>query len=173
MNSNHISNYRTTLAAAKSAYYSNNIYRNGTNTRTLFSTVNKLLDPKETTTHFTTAHQCQQFPDFINHKVHSIHHQLPPSLSSQSNTPWLTDTAQPTSTLSASHPSSNQHIFQLIMSSRSTQPTFHHGGQGLPPYTLSTHHKNCSIFSVTWYHSLPTQNCLSHNHIEETWPRPK
>lgn len=121
MYSDHITSYKTALNAAKSAYYSNIIQRDGNNTRVLFFTVNKLLKPKETATRFTSALQCQQFLDFINQSsVYSIHHQLTPSLSSQSNTPWLNATVRPTSSLSAFHLRSNQQVSQLIMSSRPT-----------------------------------------------------
>ena len=120
MYSDHITSYKTALNAAKSAFYSNIIHHDGNNTRTLFSTVNKLLKPKETATRFTSALQCQQFLDFMNHKVSSIHHHLTPCLPSQSNTPWLNATVHPTSTLSAFHLPSNQQISQLIMSARST-----------------------------------------------------
>ncbi|KAK0152032.1 hypothetical protein N1851_006603 [Merluccius polli] len=75
----HSTSYKTALNAAKSAFYTNIIHRDGNNTRILFSTVNKQLKPKETA---TSALQCQQFLDFINYKVYSIHHHLTPCLSS-------------------------------------------------------------------------------------------
>lgn len=139
----------------------------GNNIRTLFSTVNKLLKPIETTTQFMSPLQCQQFLDFINHKVHSIHLHLTPSLSSQLDFPWpglvyLLFNCPDSADIPADH------ILQVNY--MSSWYTSHHLGQGLPPCTLLSHYTNCSRLPVNWSCCLPAQNCLSLTHIKETWP---
>ncbi len=74
MYSEHLVSYKVALEKAKSLFYANIISNGQSNTRTLFSTVNKLLKPHNAVS--LSPIQCVSYSNFLNSKIDSIHHEL-------------------------------------------------------------------------------------------------
>ncbi|KAF7641100.1 hypothetical protein LDENG_00294130, partial [Lucifuga dentata] len=118
MYSDHLTHYKNALNAAKSSYYSNIINSGQNNTRTLFSTVNKLLKPTETiASHITPT----AFLEYFTSKIGNIHYHLSTSPSASNDSPlWNTLGPSPSTTLSTFKPASVTHIAKLISRSKSS-----------------------------------------------------
>ncbi len=74
MYSEHLVSYKVALERAKSLFYANIISNGQSNTRTVFSTVNKLLKPHNVVS--LPPIQCVSYSTFLNSKIDSIHHEL-------------------------------------------------------------------------------------------------
>ncbi|KAF7641376.1 hypothetical protein LDENG_00283240, partial [Lucifuga dentata] len=118
MYSDHLTHYKNALNAAKSSYYSNIINSGQNNTRTLFSTVNKLLKPTETiASHITPT----AFLEYFTSKIANIHYHLSTSPSASKDSPlWNTLGLSLSTTLSTFKPTSVTHIAELISRSKSS-----------------------------------------------------
>lgn len=74
--SEHLTNYKNALSAARSSYYANVIHISNGNSKVLFSTVNKLLQPPDNFPLCISTDLCNKFLSFFHTKVDAIHQQL-------------------------------------------------------------------------------------------------
>uniref|UniRef100_UPI00358F88A5 uncharacterized protein n=1 Tax=Myxine glutinosa TaxID=7769 RepID=UPI00358F88A5 len=72
----HIQHYKDALSRARSAYYSQIIHSGSGNPKALFSTINKLLSPLNTTTQSFTIDNCISFLSFFQRKIENIYNSL-------------------------------------------------------------------------------------------------
>ncbi|KAK7915506.1 hypothetical protein WMY93_011267 [Mugilogobius chulae] len=68
--------YKEALNAARSNYYSNLIHSDSKNPKSLFSTINKLLQPCDNTSSSFTVTKCNSFLSFFQSKIDSIYSSL-------------------------------------------------------------------------------------------------
>ncbi|CAL8288082.1 unnamed protein product [Arctogadus glacialis] len=73
----HLTAYKDTLIAAKSAYLSAIFSEPCQNPRTLFSTVSNLLKPRTSTLSTSTPDLCNSFLQFFTDKITAINHCIP------------------------------------------------------------------------------------------------
>ncbi|XP_073328899.1 uncharacterized protein [Pagrus major] len=97
----HLSDYKNALTAARSTYYSQLIHSGSNNPKTLFSTINKLLKPCDNTLTSFTVNKCNSFLSSFQSKIDTIYNQLstPPPMSASPplTPPTTTTTTQPLS----------------------------------------------------------------------------
>ena len=72
----HQQQYKEALNNARSSYYSSIIDSGRNNPKTLFSTINKLLQPMDTISNSFTTSKCNLFLTFFQTKIDTIHNQL-------------------------------------------------------------------------------------------------
>ncbi|KAK5935994.1 hypothetical protein CgunFtcFv8_021300 [Champsocephalus gunnari] len=80
----HLQQYKDALSHARTTYYSQLIHSGSGNPKTLFSTINKLLIPLDTTTQSFTVDKCSSFLTFFQSKIDNLqqlnhHHTSSPS----------------------------------------------------------------------------------------------
>ena len=74
MYSEHLASYKAELESAKTSFYADIIANGQSNTRTLFSTFNKLLKPHNTVS--LSPNQCASVSNFFSSKIDNIHQEL-------------------------------------------------------------------------------------------------
>lgn len=73
----HIFHYKDSIAQAKSNYYSGLIISNKGNTKTLFSLLNKIIQPPDSLpSHLYSIDTCNSLMLFFNEKIHNIHQHI-------------------------------------------------------------------------------------------------
>ena len=72
----HLQQYKDALFHARTTYYSQLIHSGSGNPKTLFSTINKLLSPLDTTTQSFTVDKCSSFLKFFQSKIDNIYSSL-------------------------------------------------------------------------------------------------
>ncbi|KAL6491528.1 hypothetical protein MHYP_G00018730 [Metynnis hypsauchen] len=79
MHKTHLSHYKNAIVQTKSSYYSGLICSNEGNTKTLFSLVNKLLQPSAfLPSHFYSTDSCNALMLFFSEKICKIHQNICP-----------------------------------------------------------------------------------------------
>ncbi|XP_072556731.1 uncharacterized protein [Paramormyrops kingsleyae] len=106
----YIQQYKDTLNSARSKYYSNLIYSGSNNPKALFSTINTLLKPNNTTSSSFTTDKCNQFQSFFQSKIDSVYSSI--DLSSSHTVP--PDPPPPHQQLSHFTPISPAHLTKLF-----------------------------------------------------------
>ncbi|XP_041959638.1 uncharacterized protein LOC121718626 [Alosa sapidissima] len=97
MYSEHILQYKKALSAAKSSYYARIINEGEGNTRALFSTVNGLLKPPDSTIYQNASvERCSAFLNFFHTKIEAIHQQLECSITKLKQPCSLIELGSPT-----------------------------------------------------------------------------
>ncbi|CAB1312651.1 unnamed protein product [Coregonus sp. 'balchen'] len=116
----HLSTYRNVLSAARSTYFSNIINSSNKNSRTLFSTVSKLLQLCDGTFSIPSSELCNSFLQFFRDNITKINSSLTDQSPSAAPLPVNLPTFTPDTRLSEFAPIDSHYISKLIMSSKTT-----------------------------------------------------